>query len=84
MTVVWLVVVAAICAGSLVGYVWLGRTATPGQQAMEGRIKTMRWSFWRAVTGRARGSNPDVWDPVGSVSPVPEPEEHKQGWRPVR
>lgn len=84
MTVVWLVVLVAICAGCIAGYVWLGRTATPGQQAMEERIKTMRWSFWRSMTGRGGRSDPDAWDPVPTASAVPEPDEHKEHWRPIR
>ena len=81
--VLFAVIVVLICGGCLAGYIWLGKTATPGQKAIEARVKEMRWSFWRSIGGRARAGDADWWT-GGLGAPrhaVPEPDEHKEGWR---
>jgi len=85
------VVLVAVCVASMAGYWWLGRTATPGQKALEERLKANRGALRRtlsvpSVFGRmaAPKSHRDAswWTRQPDAPAVPEPDEHKEQWRP--
>ena len=85
------VVLLALCALCVAGYWWLGKTATPGQKAIEERWKANRGAlrrsvagipslFGRAGTGRSH-RDVDWWARQPDAPKLPEPEEHKDTWR---
>lgn len=85
-------ILLAVAAACLAGYWWLGKTATPGQRAIEERWKANRGALRRATAsvpglmgrmhaGRAH-RDADWWSrQPASLPEVPEPEEHKEPWR---
>ena len=85
-----LVVLVGVCVLCGAGYWWLGRTATPGQTAIEDRFRANRRALRRvlsvpSVFGRiapsTRQRDAEWWTRTPDVTPVPEPDEHKQPWR---
>ncbi len=85
-------VLVGIALACLLGYWWLGKTATPGQRAIEERWRANRGSIRRSAAGvpgllgrmsfgRAH-RDVDWWTREPDKAPaVPEPDEHKQPWR---
>ncbi|MGH9058841.1 MAG: hypothetical protein ACRDZY_04890 [Acidimicrobiales bacterium] len=79
MVLIALLVIGAAC---LAGYWWLGKTATPGQRAIEAHVRELRFSFLRTMGAKFKSTDPDWWTrPTERHEPVPEPDEHKEPWR---
>ena len=87
-----LVVLLAVCGASLAGWWWLGKTATPGQKALEDRRRAARRALWRTPAAptflgvgggrRARAArDASFWTASPPVDAVPEPPEHQEPWR---
>jgi hypothetical protein len=83
-----IVVLLAVCVVSLAGWWWLGKTATPGQRAIEERIKARHRAMFKIPAiptmfgrGTARGARDPEWWTRTPSTVVPEPDEHKEAWR---
>jgi hypothetical protein len=82
-------VLCIVCAACIAGWWWLGRTATPGQRALEERRRARRKARWGAPAiprffgsaGGRRAADVEWWTRDAPRDAVPEPPEHQEPWR---